>query len=91
MISFHSFPNLGIQHVTRKAVAKTLLRRYTKMQELQSATMTALGATNTDPASLFGITGLDAQHVAVPGADNKTFDKNLALTVAGMFGQYFMC
>nr|ALG40993.1 NF-kappa B [Anthopleura buddemeieri] len=77
-----SFPNLGIQHVTRKAVARTLLERYTRMQELQSATMTALGATNADPAALFGISGLGAQNDSVPGVDTKTFDKNLAMSVA---------
>nr|ALG40994.1 NF-kappa B [Actinia tenebrosa] len=75
-----SFPNLGIQHVTRKAVAKTLLERYTKMQELQSLTMSVMSTTHNDPASLFGISGLGAQHAA--GTDNKPFDKNLALSVA---------
>jgi hypothetical protein len=69
--------------VTRRAVAKTLLERYTKMQALQTATITALGTTNSEAAAIFGISGLSNQPVT--SVDSKAFDRSIAMTVAGKY------
>ena len=66
-----SFPNLGIQHVTRKSVTKVLMDRYLKMQTLHTATLNAL---TTDAA---------IAEQALAGVDSAAFNKHMAEAVAG--------
>ncbi|KXJ21435.1 Nuclear factor NF-kappa-B p105 subunit [Exaiptasia diaphana] len=75
-----SFPNLGIQHVTKKKVAKTLTERYTKMQALQNATLTALATNNSTPSSFMNFGSVAREQVM---ASQGPFDRNLAAAVAG--------
>lgn len=68
-----SFPNLGIQHVTKKSVGKVLMDRYIKMQTLHTATLHALTADN----KVFDV------DQALADGDRATFDRNMAEAVAG--------
>ena len=71
------FPNLGIEHVTKKMVGKVLMDRYIKMQTLHTATLNAL--TSADGKG-FDVTVL-GDHV---DGDRSSFDKRLAEAVAGV-------
>ncbi|XP_078366707.1 nuclear factor NF-kappa-B p105 subunit-like [Oculina patagonica] len=71
-----SFPNLGIQHVTKKLVAKVLMERYVKMQSLHTATLNALNA----DGKAFDVGMLGDQ--ALADGERATFDKNMAEAVA---------
>ena len=74
---FSSFPNLGIQHVTKKKVSQVLMERYLKMQTLHTATLNAMTADN----SHFDVGALGDQ--ATSDGDRSIFDKNLAEAIAG--------
>ncbi|EDO32923.1 predicted protein [Nematostella vectensis] len=72
-----SFPNLGIQHVTKKNVVKVLMDRFIKWQTLQNATFAKLseGIKDGVDLSLFGVnTAINSNKLG--------FDKNVALSVA---------
>lgn len=71
-----SFPNLGIQHVTKKKVSQVLMERYLKMQTLHTATLNAMTADN----SHFDVGALGDQ--ATSDGDRSIFDKNLAEAIA---------
>lgn len=72
-----SFPNLGIQHVTRKSVSKVLMDRYVKLQTLHTATLNALTVDSK---------GFDADAaMRDPGladGDLSEFNKNVAEAIA---------
>ena len=72
-----SFPNLGIQHVTKKSVGKVLMERYIRMQTLHTATLHALTADSKG----FGMELLGDQ--ALTDGERATFDRNMAEAVAG--------
>lgn len=71
-----SFPNLGIQHVTKKSVGKVLMERYIKMQTLHTATLHALTADSK---------GFDMELVgdqALADGETATFNRTMAEAVA---------
>lgn len=72
-----TFPNLGIEHVTKKMVGKVLMDRYIKMQTLHTATLNAL---TSGDGKVFGVAGLVDQ--AMVDGDRSSFDKHLAEAVA---------
>ncbi|KAJ7381142.1 Nuclear factor NF-kappa-B p105 subunit [Desmophyllum pertusum] len=72
-----SFPNLGIQHVTKKSVGKVLMERYIKMQSLHTATINALTAEGNKG---FDLDALSDQ--AMADGDQRSFDRNMAEAVA---------
>lgn len=74
-----SFPNLGIQHVTKKNVGYVLMDRYLKMQMLHTATLNAL---TSDPR-VFDIGAMVDE--ATADGDRGEFDKQVADTVAGIY------
>ena len=76
--SSSSFPNLGIQHVTKKNVGYVLMDRYLKMQMLHTATLNAL---TTDPR-VFDIGAMVDE--ATADGDRGEFDKQIADTIAGI-------
>ena len=73
-----SFPNLGIQHVTKKSVGKVLMERYIRMQTLHTATLNALTAESK---------GFDMElfqgEQALADGETATFNRNMAEAVAG--------
>lgn len=71
-----SFPNLGIQHVTKKNVGYVLMDRYLKMQMLHTATLNAL---TTDPRD-FDLGAMVDE--ATADGDRGEFDKQIADTIA---------
>lgn len=71
-----SFPNLGIQHVTKKSVGKVLMERYLKMQTLHTATLNALTTDGRD----FDVEVLANQTTS--DGDRAVFDKGIAERVA---------
>lgn len=77
--SSSSFPNLGIQHVTKKNVGYVLMDRYLKMQMLHTATLNAL---TSDPR-VFDIGAMVDE--ATADGDRGEFDKQVADTVAGIY------
>jgi len=70
-----SFPNLGIQHVTKKCVSKVLMDRYLQMQTLHTRTLNALTAESKG----FNVELVGDQAAA---ADRSEFDRNMAEAVA---------
>ncbi|XP_073234456.1 nuclear factor NF-kappa-B p105 subunit-like [Porites lutea] len=72
-----SFPNLGIQHVTRKSVSKVLMDRYLKLQTLHTATLNAL---SVDSKGFDADAAMRDQGLA--DGDLSEFNKNMAEAIA---------
>ncbi|KAM7449939.1 Nuclear factorNF-kappa-B p105 subunit [Porites harrisoni] len=72
-----SFPNLGIQHVTRKSVSKVLMDRYVKLQTLHTATLNAL---TVDSKGFDADAAMRDQGLA--DGDLSEFNKNVAEAIA---------
>lgn len=72
-----SFPNLGVQHVTKKNVTRVLFDRYVRDQALHTATVSAM-ANDHQGAAGFDLLG----DKLLTDGDNSKFDKSMAEAVA---------
>ncbi|KAK3739735.1 hypothetical protein QZH41_016183 [Actinostola sp. cb2023] len=75
-----SFPNLGVQHVTKKMVARTLTARYGKMQALQAATISALASSSSGTVAFLNFGSMGSE---IAAENRGPFDRELATAVAG--------